>query len=89
MLLSRLGVARHDHARGWELDAVTAVVLGGTSIFGGRGTVIGTMLALLLVGIVQTVMGVAGVKAEVQVAAIGALLILALLLGNLLRRRHP
>ena len=87
LLLSRLGVARYDNARGAELDAITAVVLGGTSIFGGRGTVIGTMLALALVGIVQTGMGVAGVKAEEQVAAVGALLIGALLLGNLLNRR--
>ncbi|MGC4044961.1 MAG: hypothetical protein QM758_14310 [Armatimonas sp.] len=86
-LLSRLGVARYDNARGWELDAITAVVLGGTSIFGGRGTVIGTVLALALVGIVQTGLGVAGVKAEIQVAATGALLIVAILLGNLLRRR--
>jgi rhamnose transport system permease protein len=87
LLLSRLGVARYDNARGWELDAITAVVLGGTSIFGGRGTILGTVLALALVGIVQTGLGVAGVKAEVQVAAIGGLLILAILLGNLLRRR--
>ena len=39
LLLSRLGVARYDHARGLELDVITAVVLGGTSIFGGRGTI--------------------------------------------------
>ncbi len=87
LLLSRLGVARYDNARGWELDAITAVVLGGTSIFGGRGTIVGTVLALALVGIVQTGLGVAGIKAEVQVAAIGALLIFAILLGNALRRR--
>ena len=47
MLNSRLMVARYDHARGWELDAITAVVLGGTSIAGGRGTIYGTVVALL------------------------------------------
>ena len=88
LLLSRLGVARYDNARGAELDAITAVVLGGTSIFGGRGTIFGTMLALALVGIVQTGMGVAGVKAEEQVAAVGALLIGAILLGNFLSRKN-
>jgi rhamnose transport system permease protein len=88
LLLSRLGVARYDNARGWELDAITAVVLGGTSIFGGRGTVVGTVLALALVGIVQTGLGVAGVKAEIQGASTGALLILAILLGNLLGRKR-
>jgi rhamnose transport system permease protein len=83
LLLSRLGVARYDHARGWELDVITAVVLGGTSIFGGRGTIYGSVVAFLLITIVQTGMGVAGVKAEIQVTAIGLLLLLAVLLSRL------
>jgi rhamnose transport system permease protein len=83
LLLSRLGVARYDHARGWELDVITAVVLGGTSIFGGRGTIYGSVIAFLLIAIVQTGMGVAGVKAEVQVTAIGFLLLLAVFLSRL------
>lgn len=83
LLLSRLGVARYDHARGLELDVITAVVLGGTSIFGGRGTIYGSMIALLLIAVVQTGMGVAGVKAEVQVTAIGFLLIAAVLIARL------
>jgi rhamnose transport system permease protein len=87
-LLSRLGVARFDHARGLELDAITAVVLGGTSIFGGRGTVFGSLAALLLIGIVQTGMGVAGVKSEVQVTVIGVLLLVAVLLANITRKKR-
>ena len=83
LLLSRLGVARYDHARGWELDVITAVVLGGTSIFGGRGTIYGSIAAFLLIAIVQTGMGVAGVKAEIQVTAIGFLLLLAVFLSRL------
>jgi rhamnose transport system permease protein len=82
-LLSRLGVARFDHARGLELDAITAVVLGGTSIFGGRGTIFGSLAALLLIGVVQTGMGVAGVKSEAQVTVIGILLLVAVLLANI------
>jgi ribose/xylose/arabinose/galactoside ABC-type transport system permease subunit len=85
-LLSRLGVARFDHAQGLELDVITAVVLGGASIFGGRGTVAGSLIALLLIGVVQTGMGVAGVKSETQVASIGALLLGAVLIANLTRR---
>lgn len=88
LMLSRLGVARFDHARGLELDVITAVVLGGASIFGGRGTIFGTMSALTLVGVVQTGMGVAGVKTEVQVAAIGALLIVAVLFSNFAQSRR-
>lgn len=84
LLLSRLGVARFDHARGLELDVITAVVLGGASIQGGRGTIFGTVAALLLVAVVQTGMGVAGVKAEVQVTIIGLLLIASVLLTHLL-----
>lgn len=87
-LISRLGVARFDLAQGQELDAITAVVLGGTSIFGGRGTIFGSLAALLLIGVVQTGMGVAGVKSENQVTVIGVLLLVAVLLANLTSRKR-
>ena len=82
IMISRLGVAWYDHALGLELDVITAVVLGGVSIFGGRGTVAGTVLALFLIAVLQTGMGVANVKAEYQATASGALLILAVLMSN-------
>jgi rhamnose transport system permease protein len=84
---SRLGVARFDHGAGLEVDAITAVVLGGASISGGDGTVIGTLLALLLLGLLRTDLGIANVTAEYQLAAIGTLLILSVLLNNLLSRK--
>lgn len=87
---SRLAVARFDHARGLELDVITAVVLGGTNIYGGRGTIFGSVIAILLVGFLRTGMGVANVKAESQLAVVGALLILAVIASNvtaLLSRR--
>ncbi len=83
MMNSRLGVARFDDARGLELDAITAVVLGGASIFGGKGTMLGTVLALFLVAVIRIGMGVANVKAEYQLAVIGTLLVIAILAGNL------
>ncbi len=83
MMNSRLGVARFDDARGLELDAITAVVLGGASIFGGKGTMLGTVLALFLVAVLRIGMGVADVKAEYQLAVIGTLLVVAVLAGNL------
>jgi rhamnose transport system permease protein len=83
---SRLGVARYDYGTGMELDAITAVVLGGASIFGGRGTIFGTMIALTLIAVLQTGMGVADVKAEYQQTANGALLIFAVLLSNMAAR---
>jgi len=86
---SRLGVARYDLAKGIELDAITVAVLGGAAIQGGRGSILGTTLSLFLIMVLKTAMGVSNVKAEYQLTAIGALLILAVVFGNLstLRRR--
>jgi rhamnose transport system permease protein len=86
IMVSRLSVARYDHARGWELDVITAVVLGGTDIFGGRGTMFGSVAAFLLIIFLRTGMGVANVKAESQLAVIGTLLIVAILVSNLTKR---
>jgi rhamnose transport system permease protein len=88
IMVSRLGVARYDHARGWELDVITAVVLGGTDIFGGRGTMFGTVMAYLLLIFLRTGMGVANIKAESQLAVIGSLLIISVLASNLTGRLH-
>jgi len=87
MLTSRLLVARYDHAAGRELDAITAVVLGGTSIAGGRGTIYGTVVALLLVAFLRTAMGVANVKVEAQLAVVGALLVVAVIVSGVLGRK--
>jgi rhamnose transport system permease protein len=84
IMVSRLGVARYDSGAGLELDVITAVVLGGANIFGGRGTMFGTVIALLLIAVLQTAMGVANIKAEYQATANGALLIFAVLASNLI-----
>jgi rhamnose transport system permease protein len=91
MMLSRLTVARYDLAGGEELTVITAVVLGGTDIFGGRGSIFGTVLALFLLGFIRRGMGVADIAAENQLAVTGGLLIAAVLLTQasapLARRR--
>ena len=86
--ISRLGVARYDLAVGAELDVITVVVLGGASIFGGRATMAGTVLAMFLIAVLQTGMGVANLKAEYQATASGALLFMAVLLSNALSRQR-
>jgi rhamnose transport system permease protein len=86
MMTSRLGVARFDMGLGLELDAITAVVLGGTDIFGGRGRIAGTVLAVLLVGVLRTGMGLANWKAEEQLVVIGSLLVLSVALPNVSER---
>jgi rhamnose transport system permease protein len=62
------------------------VVLGGTSIFGGRGTIVGTVLGLLLMQALKNGVSLAGVKGDGTTVLIGAVLILTLLLSNLFRR---
>jgi len=83
---SRLSMAEYSHGLGLEIDAITAVVLGGTSIFGGEGTIVGTMLALLMLVFLRSAMGIANVSAEYQLAAIGSLLILSIIARNYVRR---
>src|SRR5207247_11416491 len=51
--VAHLGQARSDAGTGYELDAITAVVLGGTSVFGGRGTLWGTLAGLLSLSVLQ------------------------------------
>jgi rhamnose transport system permease protein len=86
MMMSRLTNARFDHAPGYELSVITAVVLGGTDIFGGRGSIIGSVLALLLLAIVQQGMTLENVTAENQLAVTGSLLVVAVILANLTGR---
>jgi len=86
MMSSRLASARYDMATGWELDVITAVVLGGTDINGGVGSILGTVLALFLVGILRSGMGLANVKIEYQLIVIGSLLILSIIIPNIIRR---
>ncbi len=87
LMTSRLAVSRFDNATGRELDVITAVVLGGTDINGGRGSIFGTVVALFLLGILRSGMGVANIKAENQLAVVGTLLIVAILLSNATARR--
>jgi rhamnose transport system permease protein len=86
MMLSRLSVARYDLALGDELAVITAVVLGGTDIFGGRGSILGTVIALFLLGVIRRGMGVANIAAENQLAITGTLLVASVLLARLSTR---
>ena len=83
---SRLGVARYDHAKGFELDVITATVLGGASIYGGKGSMLGAILAFFLIYFVKTGLMLANVLPEYQLAAVGTLLIVAVG-ANILTRR--
>ena len=86
IFVSRVTTTRSDMGTGWELDAITAVVLGGTSIFGGRGTIIGTALGLILMQALKNGLLLAGYKGDSTIVVIGAALILTILVSNLFRR---
>ncbi len=78
----RFASARYDAGTGQELLVVTMVLLGGISIFGGRGTIIGVVLAVAILGILQTAMTLALVSSQDQNIVIGGLLILSVIVPN-------
>lgn len=83
ILASRFGSTRPDIGTGLELTVITVTVLGGVSIFGGSGTLVGAVLALLLVGILRFGMGLINLQGQVQDIIIGLLLILSILIPRL------
>ncbi|WP_407180987.1 ABC transporter permease [Bradyrhizobium sp. STM 3562] len=89
IFVSRVSTTRSDMGTGIELDAITAVVLGGTSIFGGRGTILGTIIGLCLIQALKNGLSLAGVKGDGTIMLIGAVLILAILASNLFERSGP
>jgi rhamnose transport system permease protein len=86
IFVSRVSTTRSDMGTGIELDAITAVVLGGTSIFGGRGTIVGTVLGLVLIQALKNGLSLAGVKSDGTIVLIGAVLILTILVSNFVYR---
>lgn len=76
---ARVGAVRGDVALGFELDVITIVLLGGVSIFGGSGTMVGTVLAVLIVLNIRNGMSLANVTGHLQTGALGVLLILSVM----------
>lgn len=85
ILAARFGSTRPDIGMGLELAVITAVVLGGVDINGGSGSMTGSVLALLLIGLMRFGMSLLNIQGQVQGIAIGFMLILSILLPHLLR----
>lgn len=79
---ARFSSARPDNALGFELDVVTIVLLGGVNIFGGRGTLVGVILSLFVIGAVRNALGLANVSGDIQNIVVGMLLIFSVLGPN-------
>ena len=86
LLMSQLNVGQPEIGVGWELDVIASVVIGGTSLFGGVGTVTGTFLGLLIMQVVRSGLVVTGVNTHWQTVAVGVIMVTAVWV-DLLRRR--
>jgi ribose/xylose/arabinose/galactoside ABC-type transport system permease subunit len=80
LLTGRLGTGYPHAGAGFELDAIVAVVLGGTSLAGGRGSILGTLAAVLALTILGNLLNLAGIPAFTQTAIKGSIIVLAILI---------
>ena len=85
-LTSRMGSTRPNVAGGYELDVIAMTVLGGISTAGGKGRMIGAVIAIFLIGLLRYGLGLINIPAQVLLIIIGLLLIVAVMIPNLRRK---
>ncbi len=86
--VSRVTTTRMDMGMGYELDVIAAVVLGGTSIFGGSGTIWGSVIGLMMIQLLKNGLALTGVKGDATIIVIGMALILSVLIASSMQRRR-
>jgi rhamnose transport system permease protein len=92
LFAARVGAVRGDVGNGFELDVITMVLLGGVSIFGGSGTLVGTLLAILIVLNLRNGMALLNITGHIQTGVVGLLLIASVLVPRISlpsRRKAP
>lgn len=82
ILIARVSTAKATLGAGYDMSAITAVVLGGTSITGGYGTIKGTVLGLILVGVIRNGFTLAHFPSEVATVVVGGLLLLSIIFSS-------
>ena len=88
LLASRINSAQPAIGQGYELDAIAAVVIGGTSLKGGKGTMLGTIIGALIISVVANGLRILSVPQEWQIVVTGSIIILAVYIDILRRRRE-
>jgi len=86
MLMAQFSAGTPQAGTGDELQCIAAVVVGGTSLMGGRGTIVGTFLGALLIGVLNNVMNLVHIEAYTQQIVLGVVILLALILDALRKR---
>ncbi|MDB5071622.1 MAG: hypothetical protein JWM87_2733 [Candidatus Eremiobacteraeota bacterium] len=86
LLMARFGSANPQNGTGAELQCIAAVVVGGTSLMGGRGTIVGTFFGALLIGVLNNVMNLLDIESYTQQIVLGAVILLAVVLDALRKR---
>ena len=88
IFVSRVSTTRSDMGTGIELDVIAAVVLGGTSIFGGTGSIPGTIIGVVLIQLLKNGLVLTGVTSDATIVVIGSVLIFAILVNNFIQSRR-
>jgi len=88
VLTARLNSAQPIAGIMYELDAIAATVIGGTSLMGGEGTLGGTLVGALIMGVLRNGLNLLGVSSFLQQIVIGAVIVVAVLLDTVLKRKH-
>lgn len=88
LLTGRIGSTRPNIAMGWELEVITMVILGGVSIAGGKGSIGGVLLAVLLLGMVTYGLALLNIPGVIMTIVVGILLLITIALPRLLNRKH-
>jgi ribose transport system permease protein len=88
VLTSRLGSADPTAGTGFELDAIAAVVIGGTSMFGDEGAVTGTMIGALIIGVINNGLNLLNVSSYYQQVIKGVIVVGAVLMDGYARNRQ-